>query len=210
MVKHTSKQLKVKGYSGKVTWHSSRPSVAAITQKGKIRTKKEGNTVISVKVGTIRLGCILSVTTDRKKKAIRRAQKIASTSTYSQPKRMLKGYYDCSSLVWRAYSKYGYRFGSASYAPTAASQAEYMAQHNKLLKGGFSKGNVENLRIKAGDLLFETGANNGRYKGIYHVEMIAGYEFVGWKNNGKAMVAVKWANRSDGYYGYGAGIVGKM
>lgn len=208
-VRHTSGKLKVKGYSGKVTWKSSRPAIVKVSKSGKIRAKKEGNAVISVKVGNIRLGCIVSVTTPRKKKAIRRAQRIARTSQYSQPRRMQKGYYDCSSLVWRAYSPYGYRFGANS-APTAAGEAAYMANHHKLLKGGFSKKNVENLKIRAGDLLFETGANNGRYKGIYHVEMIVGYEFVGWKKNNKPLVLVKWANRPDGYYAYGVGIVGRV
>lgn len=208
-VRHTSGKLKVKGYSGKVTWKSSRPAVVKVSKSGKIRAKKEGNAVISVKVGDIRLGCIVSVTTPRKKKAIRRAQRIGRTSQYSQPRRMQKGYYDCSSLVWRAYSPYGYRFGAGS-APTAAGEAAYLAARHKLLKGGFNKKNVENLKIRAGDLLFRTGAKNGRFKGIYHVEMIVGYEFVGWKKNNKPLVLVKWANRPDGYYGYGAGIVGRV
>lgn len=210
MVRHTAKQLKVKGYSGSVVWKSSRPSVAKITKKGKLRAKKEGNTVISAKVGTVKLGCIVSVTTKRKKNAIRKAQRIARNSKYSQPRRMQKGYYDCSSLVWRAYSTYGYKFGASSYAPTAAGEAAYLAARNRLLKGGFNKKNVENLKIKAGDLMFKTGAKNGRYRGIYHVEMIIGYEFVGWKKNGKPVVLVKWANRTDGFYAYGVGIVGKM
>ena len=120
---------------------------------------------------------------------------------------MLKGYYDCSSLVWRAYAKYGYRFGVTGYAPTAAGEAQYLANRNKLLKGGFSQKNAQTLKFKAGDLMFKTGASNGRYKGIYHVEMIIGYEFYGWDQNNKPVLLVKWA---DGYYGYGIGIVGKM
>ncbi len=209
MATHASKKIKVKGYSGSLEWKSSRPAVASISNAGKIKAKKEGNTVISAKLGTIRFGCILSVTSSRKKKAVNRAKSIASTSKYSQPKRMRQGYYDCSSLVWRAYAPYGYRFGDSSYAPTAASEAYYLAVRNKIY-GKFNKKNVENLKINAGDLLFRTGAKNGRYKGIYHVEMIAGYEFVGWKTNGKPEVLVKWANRTDGYYSYGAGIVGKV
>lgn len=209
LVKNKTKAMKIKGYKGKITWKSSRPAVASVTSKGKVRSKKEGNTIISAKFGDIKLGCVISVTTAKKKKVIRRAQHMARTSQYSQPKRMQKGYYDCSSLVWRAYSKYGYRFGAASYAPTAAAEAQYMAVRHKMLKGGFSRKNAQKLKFKAGDLMFETGASNGRYKGIYHVEMIIGYEFYGWENN-KPVVVVKWANRTDGYYGYGVGIVGKM
>ena len=85
-----------------------------------------------------------------------------------------------------------------------------MARRHKLLGGGFSQKNAVNLKFKAGDLMFETGASNGRYKGIYHVEMIIGYEFYGWDEKNNPIVAVKWANRPDGHYGYGAGIVGKV
>lgn len=210
LVRHKTKKLKVKGYSGKIQWKSSRPKVASVSGKGKVRGKKEGNTIISAKIGDIRLGCVISVTTAKKKKVIRCAQRISSTGQYSQPKRMLKGYYDCSSLVWRSYSKYGVKFGASSYAPTAAGEAEYLARRHKLLKGGFSQKNASKLKFKAGDLMFETGASNGRYKGIYHVEMIIGYEFYGWDENNKPVVVVKWANRPDGHYGYGVGIVGKM
>lgn len=207
---HQTKQLRVKGYRGSVVWKSSRPKVASVSKNGKVSAKKTGNTIITAKVGNVRVGCVVSVTTTTKKKVIRRAQKMASTSQYSQPKRMLKGYYDCSSLVWRAYAKYGYRFGVTGYAPTAAGEAQYLANRNKLLKGGFSRKNAQTLKFKAGDLMFKTGASNGRYKGIYHVEMIIGYEFYGWDQNNKPVLLVKWANRPDGYYGYGIGIVGKM
>ena len=210
LVRHKTKKLKIKGYSGKIQWKSSRPKVASVSGKGKVRGKKEGNTIISAKIGDIRLGCVISVTTKKKKKVIRCARRISSTGQYSQPKRMLKGYYDCSSLVWRSYSKYGVKFGASSYAPTAAGEAEYLARHHKLLKGGFSQKNASKLKFKAGDLMFETGASNGRYKGIYHVEMIVGYEFYGWDQRNKPVVVVKWANRPDGHYGYGVGIVGKM
>lgn len=210
LVRHKTKKLRISGYKGKITWKSSRPKVASVSGTGKVRGKKEGNTIISAKIGGFKLGCLVSVTTTRKKKVIRCAQKIASTSQYSQPRRMQKGYYDCSSLVWRSYSKYGVRFGASSYAPTAAGLAEYMARRHKLLGGGFSQKNAVNLKFKAGDLMFETGASNGRYKGIYHVEMIIGYEFYGWDEKNKPIVAVKWANRPDGHYGYGAGIVGKV
>ena len=47
--------------------------------------------------------------------------------------------------------------------------------HKRLVKGGFSDKNIRNMKIHAGDLLFETGGNNKRYRGIYHVEMISGY-----------------------------------
>ena len=54
--------------------------------------------------------------------------------------------------------------------------------------------------------MFETGAKNGRYKGIYHVEMFAGYECTGFTDKGKPIVSTLWANRPANYY-YGAGCV---
>lgn len=205
-----TKQLKVKGISGKVTWKSSNKKMVSVNSKGKVKAKKLGNVIITAKIEDCKLGCVVSVTTAKKKKVIARAKKIAKTSKYSQAKRMQKGYYDCSSLVWRAYSPYGCKFGSSSYAPTAAGQAQWLAGRKKLLKGGYSQKNVQNLKIRAGDLLFETStADNGRYKGIYHVEMFAGYVFCGFDSKGKAIVASKWANRPDGYYYYGCGIVGQ-
>lgn len=205
-----TKQLKVKGISGKVTWKSSNKKMVNVNSKGKVRAKKLGNVIITAKIEDCKLGCVVSVTTAKKKKVIARAKKIAKSSKYSQAKRMQNGYYDCSSLVWRAYSPYGCKFGSSSYAPTAAGQAQWLAGRKKLLKGGYSRKNVQNLKIRAGDLLFETSTvDNGRYKGIYHVEMFAGYVFCGFDSKGKAIVASKWANRPDGYYYYGCGIVGQ-
>lgn len=210
LARHKKAQIKAKGYSGKLNWKSSNPSVASVTKKGKIRAKKEGNTIISVKIDGCKIGCVVSVVSKKKKKAIKRAIHIGKTCKYSQPKRMKKGYYDCSSLVWRSYSAAGIKVASRSSAPTAASMAQWCAGRRKLLKGGYSRKNVQKLKIKAGDLMFETGARNGRYMGIYHVEMFVGYELYGFNSKGKALVVSKWANRRDGYYAYGVGIVGRM
>lgn len=210
LVKKQTKQLKVQGISEAAKWSTSNQKVVAVNAKGRLRAKREGNAIITVRIGDGKLGCVVSVTNSRKKKVIARAQKIASTSKYSQAKRMQKGYYDCSSLVWRSYSAFGYKIGAAGYAPTAASQAQWFAGRKRLLKGGYSRKNVQGLKINAGDLLFETGQSNGRYKGIYHVEMFIGYAFYGFDAEGKAIVGSKWANRPDNCYGYGCGIVGRV
>lgn len=210
LVTGKTKQLKVNGVSEKIRWKSSNSQKVSVNSKGKVKAKRQGNAIITAKVGNSKLGCVVSVTNSRKKKVIARANKIVRTSKYSQAKRMQKGYYDCSSLVWRSYSAFGYKIGAASYAPTAADQGQWFAGKNRLLKGGYSQKNVQNLKLNAGDLLFETGAKNGRYKGIYHVEMFTGYEFYGFDESGKPIVLSKWANRPDGYYWYGCGIVGKM
>lgn len=210
LTKGKTKQLKVRGTKEKVTFCSLNPKKVSVTANGKVKAKKTGNAIITAQIGNAKLGCAVSVTTAKKKKVIALANKIAGSSKYDQAKRMESGYYDCSSLVWRSYSPYGCNFGSANYAPVAADLAKWLAGRNKLLKGGFSEKNVQSLKINAGDLLFETGSDNGRFKGIYHVEIFTGYDFYGFNENGKPVVIAKWANRPDGYYFYGCGVVGKM
>lgn len=208
-VKET-KQLSIQGYKGaKVKWSSGNPAVVSVSAKGVIKAKKIGNAVIKAEVGNFTFGCAVSVVTPGKKRTINTAIHIAKTCTYSQPKRMQSKFYDCSSLVWRSYSKNGVNFGNKSYAPVAASIGQWCAQKKKLVKGGLSQTNLNKMKLNAGDLMFETGADNGRYKGIYHVEMIVGYVCQGFDQNGKPILQVKWANRPDGCYGCGGQMVGR-
>ena len=208
LTKGNSTQLKVKGIKIKTEWKSSKSKVVSVSKNGKVKAKKYGNAIISAKVGDLKLGCVVSVTSAKKKKVVLKAINIAK-GTYSQEKRMQKGYYDCSSLVWRAYSPQGYYFGDKNYAPVAASVAQYLSKNHKIVKGGLSKKNLQGLKIQAGDLFFETGAKNGRFKGIYHVEMFVGYEFGWFDSSGKAYVYSKWAARPAGYYGYARGLIGR-
>lgn len=121
----------------------------------------------------------------------------------SQPKRMQEKFYDCSSLVWKSYHKNGVNFGMANYAPVAADMGKWCAQHKKLVSGGLSQANIQNMKLNPGDVMFETGQKNGRYKGIYHVEMITGYLFYGFDGNGKAELGIQWAAGDEKYYPMG-------
>lgn len=121
----------------------------------------------------------------------------------SQPKRMHEKFYDCSSLVWKSYHKNGVNFGMANYAPVAADMGKWCAQHKKLVSGGLSQANIQNMKLNPGDVMFETGQKNGRYKGIYHVEMITGYLFYGFDGNGKAELGIQWAAGDEKYYPMG-------
>ena len=121
----------------------------------------------------------------------------------SQPKRMQEKFYDCSSLVWKSYHKNGVNFGMAYYAPVAADMGKWCAQHKKLVSGGLSQANIQNMKLNPGDVMFETGQKNGRYKGIYHVEMITGYIFYGFDGNGKAELGIQWATGDEKYYPMG-------
>ncbi len=110
----------------------------------------------------------------------------------SQAKRMDKGYFDCSSLVWRAYHSQGINLMQKKWAPTAADLGKYLVgKHKKVASADWK--NYEKLKFQVGDLLFETGENNGRYKGIYHVEMFGGYSFGGFDTDGQPILGTEFA-----------------
>lgn len=199
MVEKASKQIKVQGISGKVTWESSNPNVLSISKSGKLKAKKTGNAVIIASVGTGKVGCAVSVVTAKRKKVIAMANKIGKNWKYSQPKRMQNGYYDCSSLVWKSYKLENKYFGMKNYAPVAADVGKWCVQHKKQVKGNAYK-NIQKMKYRPGALTFQTGSNNGRYKGIYHVEMFAGYTFEGFGSDGKPVLGTKWAARGDNYF----------
>ena len=209
----TTKQMKKLTVHGckasKVKWSSSNPSVVSVSSSGKIKGKKNGNAVIKAKVGDYVFGCAVSVVSKSRKKAIDKALYIYRTSEYSQAKRMQNKFYDCSSLVWRSYANNGVKFGNATYAPTAAEMARWCVTKKKMVKGGLSQSNVDKMKINAGDIMFESGADNGRYKGVYHVEMVVGYVCLGFDYNGKPILALKWATRMDGEYGCFGQMVGR-
>ena len=52
--------LKATGFSGKVTWSSSKPKVATV-KSGKVTAKKEGTTVITAKAGSTKKTCKVTV-----------------------------------------------------------------------------------------------------------------------------------------------------
>lgn len=199
LVKKKKTTLKIKGYSGKLKWKTFNKKIATVTQKGVVKGVKCGNTVVYTEVDGQRIGCAVSVVTAKRKKVIQAAKRIAK-GTYSQPKRMLKGYYDCSSLVWRAYKNEKKYFGDKSYAPVAADIARWCFGRNKRLKGGLNNKNLQSMKPTAGSLIFLTGAKNGRYKGIYHVEMFVGYYCGGFDSKGKPILGSLWAARPADRY----------
>lgn len=153
-----------------IIWESSNPNVVSVNKSGKITAKKYGEAVISVSCPDVTITYHVAVTYTTAIKAVRYCYKHWQ-ATYSQPKRMQKDYYDCSSFVWRAYMDAGFNIGNAKwYAPTAAAEAYWCVQNNYMLYSGTV--NVDDLM--PGDLIFWTGAKNGRYKGIYHVDIYIG------------------------------------
>lgn len=90
---------------------------------------------------------------------------------YSQAKRMKKNYYDCSSFIWRCYSRYKIDFGvpkEYGWAPVASAEAKWCKKHKKVI----AKKAVKKKKLLPGDLIFYSyGGNNGQYKNIDHVAM---------------------------------------
>ena len=197
MTPKQTKQLKVKNGEG-AAWKSTNSNVVSVSSTGKIKAKKAGNAVISAKVGDIKVGCVISVVSKTRLKVVKRARYIGTHWKYSQPKRMKSGYYDCSSLVWKSYKYEKKYFGAKSYAPVAADVAKYCVKHKKKVSGGIWS-NIQKMKYKPGALTFKTGAKNGRYKGVYHVEMFVGYSLEGFESDGTPILGTKWAARGDNY-----------
>lgn len=59
--KGKSTTLKLKGTTKKVTWRSSRSSVASVTSKGKVTAKKKGTATITAKLGSKKYPCQVTV-----------------------------------------------------------------------------------------------------------------------------------------------------
>lgn len=155
----------------KVTYKSSNPSVAAVNKAGSITAISGGRAEITVNADGKEFTYLVEVASQTAINACIEGNAIMGRSTYSQALRMTEGYYDCSSLVFRAYGRNsGLLGGSYSWAPTAAGMAQHMASTGKVISWGAVP--VEELR--PGDLIFYGQENNGRYLGIYHVSMYYG------------------------------------
>ncbi|MCR5727584.1 MAG: C40 family peptidase [Lachnospiraceae bacterium] len=152
----------------KVTYFSSDESVATISKKGKLKVKKTGFTMITVKINNTDFYYTVNVGNEIPVKACLAAAEVVGKATYSQDKRMEEGFYDCSSLAWRSYAKAGLKIKNDSYAPTAADLAEYLNDNGCTI--AYECLPVEDML--PGDLLFySSGGDNGRYKRIDHVAL---------------------------------------
>ena len=199
IVKKKKTTLKIKGYSGSLKWYSKNKKVAKVTSKGVVKGKKIGNTLIYTYLGGQYYGCAVSVVSKKMNTIVKKAYSLKK-GKYSQAKRMQKGYYDCSSLVWRSYKKGKVKLVNKYYAPVAADLAKYYVKKKKRIKGGYSVKNVSKMKLRPGDLFFCEGNKNGRYRGIYHVEMFTGYRCLGISPDGQATIVARWATVPDDYY----------
>ncbi len=122
--KGKAKKIKVTGTQAdnKITFRSSDKSVVSVAKTGKVTAKAKGSALITVKVDGRKYYCSVTVGAGKGFCAVQKAESVLGAA-YSQPKRMQAGYYDCSSLVWRAYNAAGIKLVGASSAPTAAELA---------------------------------------------------------------------------------------
>ena len=200
MERGKTKQLRLVGYSGAVTWSSSDPAAAQVSKSGVVKGKKIGNAVITATAGGHKIGCAVSVTSAKLKKVCQRAAYIGTNWKYDQNKRTLSGYYDCSSLVWKAYKEYaGINFGSSSYTGTTVTESAWCRDHKCLIKGGYTQKRVDKMLLQPGDLVFKSQDGAKPFETTYHVEMFTGYTCIGYDNKGKPTVIPLWAARDAGY-----------
>lgn len=167
-----SGRIALTGLSAKsqVSYRSSNEGVAAVDASGAFTVRNGGRALITVVADGKELQYLIECASQTALNACAEGKAIMDRSTYSQPLRMTEGYYDCSSLVFRAYGRNSRLIGGSSWAPTAADMAKHMANTGKVLYWGPAK--IEDLR--PGDLIFYGNNGNGRYLGIYHVSMYYG------------------------------------
>ncbi len=216
VVKGKKKKLKLLNAIGGNQWKSSNPKVAIVSETGVVKGKTVGWTYISTVVNGKEIGTVVNVTKNKKvEKMIKKARKIYETWTYDQSRRTRKGYYDCSSLVWRVYNQYQkISFGTPGYAGWTGTESVWCKKNVKQLK--FC--NVKKLKkimkkikkgkkltkkqqayydacwsklhkqLAAGDIAFNS---NSGFKNIHHVQMFAGCRYAGLRN-GEPVIDEDW------------------
>ena len=208
--KGKTKQLKVRGWPGSMKWSSSNKNIASVSKSGVVKGKKIGNVVITAKIGDKQIGCAVSVTTSKLKKVCKRGTYIGTNWTYSQPKRTESGYYDCSSLVWKAYKECaGLDFGSTYYPGTTVTESAWCKANGRMIKGGYTYKKVKKMQINPGDIVFKSEDTKNPYGTTYHVEMFTGYACTGYDSKGKPEVTSLWAARGAGYGAVDGSLLGR-
>lgn len=154
--------------TGTINWASSDESVVTV-ENGKVTAVGYGTAVITADYNGAIIAYNVNVIPRASVCVIRYCEEHYN-STYSQEKRMEKDFYDCSSYVWRGYEDAGFYMQSKTYAPTAAAAAKWCAQNGYMIYTT----KVDTEKLLPGDLIFWCNADNGRYKGIYHVDLYIG------------------------------------
>ncbi|MFP3154634.1 Ig-like domain-containing protein [Lachnospiraceae bacterium ZAX-1] len=166
--------IKIKGTAkkSKISYKTGNPAVATVNRQGKVKTHLCGVAYIEATADGQKMTFEVNVAPKKAIDSIYKGEQIMYSSSYSQAVRMTTGYYDCSSLVYRAYNPGAAALlgGSDAWAPTAAAEAQYLERRGKAI----SYSGLDASQLQPGDLIFYGLENNGRYKGIYHVSMYYG------------------------------------
>lgn len=188
----TTVKTKMVGYVEKVRYTSSNKKVATVNKKGVVKTKKEGHSVITAITPCGKTSVVVNVTKDKKMyKLLKKTEKILYTWSYDQSRRGQKGYYDCSSLVWRVYNQYySIKFGTSSYGTTFS---EYPWCKNNCKEIKYKKNKYDYL---PGDIKFDFDENGN----TFHVETFSNYVFCGYNKKGKPILSPWWYFEGDQVY----------
>lgn len=173
-------KLELKHATGDVTWSSSKPSIATVTDDGTVVAAKKGickikaTAISSLTKKPVTVSCNVDVVSPKAHTAVAEAIKDYKTGTllYSQSNRMKKGYRDCSSFVGRVYAKANVKLGSSSWSltwsPPAADEAKYLQSKGRTV----ATKAVSTSKLRAGDLIFYS--NTKDLDSIYHVAIYMG------------------------------------
>lgn len=177
----------------KGTWKSSNTAVAKVSARGKISYKGLGACEVRGTFGPVDVVIPVDCTYKKAYKAVKNGFADANANiTYSQAKRMNKGYRDCSSFVSRCFwdtslKRKVFALGGTSaksWALPAADQAKWLNGQKKCV----AKKGVPASRLLAGDTVY-TQTNyagvNKRYRNIDHATLYVGAGMVLSTGGGK-------------------------
>ncbi len=152
-----------------VQWISKNTKIASVDQTGVVKGKKIGTARICLKKdGQVIDSVLINVTSKKILKVCKTAYKI-NAGKYSMAKRMKKGYFDCSSIVWRSYANAGIYIGSKSYAPNGNEIYRALKASKKIIKKPKRK-HGEYIPFRVGDIILGTDPKNCHPYLIYDIE----------------------------------------
>lgn len=160
--------------SSVVTCEMADGGIASVTKDGKVKGKKLGTTWMNIDVDGKTFYILLVVQKGKMYKVVKYAADQIGVAQYSQEKRMQKGYYDCSSLVWRSYKAAGLNIGNTTWALNSDGFANYYYKKGKHYVG---KNLKSNKKLKCGDIIIRGKYKKGKAQ-TYHAELYIGDGYV--------------------------------
>ena len=149
-------------------------NIAYINEAGKVKGKKLGTTWLSINADGKIINVLVVVQKGKMYKVVKYAANQIGVAKYSQEKRMSKGYYDCSSLVWRSYKAAGLNIGNTTWALNSDGFANHYYKKGKHYIGKKLK---TNKKLKCGDIIIRGKYKKGKAQ-TYHAELYIGDGYV--------------------------------